>query len=420
MNLIEKILARASGKPAVAPGDVVVAEVDTVIFHDLSLYLTGRTFEQEVKGQRILHPERVVIVFDHFFAPATEEGARILQANREFARRHGLPHLFDSGTGNCHYTAIQHGFIRPGTVVVGSDSHTPVHGGLGAFATGIGNNSIAALTLPYGTAWFRVPPTIKLLLQGSLARGVTARDVAQYLVGRLGEDWAGYKAIEYAGDLLPRLDVEERLLFPLMCIDMDAKAGYIEPDEAVAAYIRQRTAQSFELVRNDPDAVYESVQAFDVGEVEPQVACPPTVGHVKPVTAVAGEPIQYAEVGGTPGGRLGDLRRLARVLDGRRVHPEVRLQVVPVTREVFRQALDEGIIAVLHDAGANIFPASSGSNQSTNMGALTAGQAMISTHTRNFPGRNGSPEARIFLASTYTVAASALKGRIADPREFLE
>lgn len=418
MNMVEKILARASGRRAVAPGEVVVANVDTLILHDLSGYLTGRVLENEVR-KPIRYPERILMVFDHHFSPASEERARILQENRAFARRHGI-RVFDCGSGNLHHVAIQHGYIWPGAVVVGSDSHTNIHGALGAFGAGIGNNSHAAMVMPYGKAWFRVPATQRVWLEGEYGTGVGPRDVAQYLVGLIGEGGAVYKALEFAGPVVVAASVSDRLLFTLMAVDVGAKTGYVDPDEQTAAYVRQWTQRPFELVRNDPDVSYERVWQVDVGALGPQVACPPTIGNVQPVERVAGTPITHAEIGGHGGGRIDDIRTLARLLAGRQAHPDVRLQVVPNSRWVFEQALREGLVERIYRAGGNWFPAGAGSNQATNMGALAPGERMISTQARNFPGRNGSPEAEVYLASAATVAASAITGAIADPREFVD
>jgi 3-isopropylmalate/(R)-2-methylmalate dehydratase large subunit len=417
LNLIEKILARASGQRAVAPGDVVVADVDTLVLHDLSGYLTGRVLEQEVR-KPIRYPERIIIVFDHHFSPASEERARVLQENRAFARRHGI-RVFDCGSGQVHHVAIQHGYVWPGAVVVGSDSHTNVHGVLGAFAAGIGNNVHAALVMPYGKAWFRVPATQQVWLEGAYGPGVGPRDAALHLVALIGEGGAVYKALEFAGPAIDAASVSDRLLFTLIAVDVGGKTGYVNPDDKTVAYVRQWTDRPFDVVRNDPDVTYERTWRLDVGTLAPQVACPPTVGNVHPIDAVAGTLVTHAEVGGHGGGRLDDLRTLARFLDGRQVHPDVRLQVVPNTRWVFEQALREGLVETIYRAGGNWFPAGAGSNQSTNMGALAPGERMICTQARNFPGRNGSPEAELYLASAATVAASALQGHIADPREFL-
>jgi 3-isopropylmalate/(R)-2-methylmalate dehydratase large subunit len=233
------------------------------------------------------------------------------------------------------------------------------------------------------------------------------------MVGRLGEDGAVYKAIEYSGPYIEGLSMEDRLLFPLMSIDVGAKCGYINPDEKTAEFAKTSVGH----LRNDPGTVYERTLEIDVGRLAPQVACPPAVGNVKPVSEVAGIEIQVAEVGGSTGGRLCDIRTLAAAFRNRQVPRGVRLQVVPASRGVYKAALREGLMETLFEAGANIFPPSAGSNQAFNMGALAEGEVMISTQARNFPGRNGNPNAQHYLASAATVAASALDGRIADPRE---
>ncbi|OGQ77111.1 MAG: hypothetical protein A3G40_06240 [Deltaproteobacteria bacterium RIFCSPLOWO2_12_FULL_57_22] len=415
--MIEKILARASGRKTVAPGEVVVANVDCLLLHDLSGYLTGRVFEREVH-RPMRYPERVVMIFDHHFCPPTEEGARILQENRSFARRHGI-NLFDCGNGNTHHVGVQNGFIRPGTVVVGSDSHTPVHGTLGCFATGLGNDSHAGTVMPFGKAWFKVPDAIEVRLSGTHKPGVTPRDAALWLTGTIGEGGAIYKALEFTGPYIEQLDFWDRWLFPLIVVDLGAKCGYIEPDEKTLAFVRSVTDKPFDVVKGDPERAFEAVWEWDLSELEPQVACPPTVGNVKPITEAAGAPIQWAELGGHGGGRIEDFRLAARILKGRRVHRDARFNLVPSSRAVFAQAVREGLVELLHEAGATWFPPSTGSNQAYNMGAMTAEEAMISTHARNFPGRNGSPEAKMYLASALTVAASAVAGAIADPRQFL-
>jgi 3-isopropylmalate/(R)-2-methylmalate dehydratase large subunit len=237
-------------------------------------------------------------------------------------------------------------------------------------------------------------------------------------VGHLGEDGAIYKALEYAGPYIESLPVEDRLLFPLQSIDVGGKCGFMNPDEKTAAFAKTvlRTSD-FEIFQNDPGTCYERTLEIDVSRIEPQVACPPTVGNVKPVQETLGVPINVAEVGGSTGGRLEDIRQLAAFFRGRTVAPGVRLQVVPASRGIYREALREGLLAALFEAGANIFPPSAGSNQAFNMGALAEDEVMISTQARNFPGRNGHPNARHYLASTLTVAASAAAGRITDPRE---
>ena len=418
MNMIEKILAKAADKKAVEPGEVVIANVDRMVMHDLSANFVTRVFREELGGGSILDPSRIAFVFDHNFSPATEEAARTLHKVRRFAAEHGIRNLFNGGNGSLHHVIIENGLWAPGQVIIGCDSHTPIYGALGVFATGVGNNSMAALGFQHGKAWFRVPATMQVFLHGTARKGVAPRDIAQYVVGHLGEDSAIYRAIEYGGPYIQSLSVEDRMLFPLMSIDLGAKASFINPDDKTVAYARSFSRfKDFEVMTNDAGVAYERVVDIDVSNLEPQVACPPTVGNVKPVGDVVRVPIDLAEIGGSTGGRLDDLRVAAACLRGRRVADGVRLQVVPANRSIYKAALQEGLIEALLDAGAVVFPPSAGSNQAVNMGAMSAEEVMISNQARNFPGRNGHPRAQHYLASAATVAVSALKGRISDPRD---
>jgi 3-isopropylmalate/(R)-2-methylmalate dehydratase large subunit len=417
VNLVEKILARASGRASVEPGEIVIAGVDRLIMHDLSGYLTARVFDKQERA-KIKDPDRVVMVFDHHFSPPTEQQASVLEFNREWARRHGI-NLFDCGNGNLHHVLVRRGLVKPGMIVVGSDSHTPVHGTVGAFAVALGNDSHAGTVLPFGKAWFKVPETVRVELDGVPRPGTTARDIALWLVGQIGEGELNYAAVEFAGPYVEQLGFWDRWLFPLLCVDLGAKCSFVEPDAVSEAYVRSLPGtMPADFPRSDKDGKEAArVLRFDVGEVEPQIACPPTVGNVKPVSSVAGKPLGWAELGGHGGGRLEDIRIAARILDGRKVHPSVRFNIVPSSREVFSEALGEGLVSALHEAGATWFPPSTGGNQAYNMGAMAPGETMISTHSRNFPGRNGSPEAEMYLASAASVAASAVAGVVTDPAE---
>jgi 3-isopropylmalate/(R)-2-methylmalate dehydratase large subunit len=420
MNVIEKILASKSGKSEVRPDDVVIAGVDLMVMHDLSANFVMKVFENEMEGAAIANPDKLVFAFDHNFSPATREAAEALAAVRKFAAKHKIRNLFDSGCGSIHHVIMEAGLAAPGMIITGCDSHTPMYGALGAFATGIGNNSMAALGFVHGSGWFKIPETIRIHFHGAMQPGVMARDVSQFMIGRLGEDGAIYKAIEYAGPYIESLSVIDRCLFPLQAIDVGGKCGFINPDEKTAEFVRSLPgAKNFKLFQNDADVRYAEVIDIDVSRIEPQVACPPTVGNVKPIDAAVGTPIDVAEAGGSTGGRLSDIRELARHFVNAKVHPGVRLQVVPASRGIYLSALREGLFETLYKAGANIFPASAGSNQAFNMGALAADEVMISTQARNFPGRNGHPKARHFLGSALTVAASAINGKITDPRTLL-
>lgn len=421
MNMVEKILAGKSGQKSVAPGDVVLADVDLMLMHDLSANFVIKVFENEMQGASIADPSKLVFAFDHNFAPATLEAAEALAAVRRFAKKHQVKNVYDSGCGSIHHVVMEAGLVAPGMIVIGCDSHSPIYGALGAFGTGVGNNSMAALGFTQNKGWFKVPETIKIHFHGTPMTAVQPRDISQFLVGQLGEDGAIYKALEYAGPYIESLDVHDRALFPLQAIDVGGKCGFVNPDDKTLRHVRQLLgskagALPFELLPNDADCHYTDILDIDVSRIEPQVACPPTVGNVKPIDAAVGTAINVAEAGGSTGGRLSDIRTLARCLANRHIHPDVRLQIVPASRDIYFAALKEGLFETLHVAGANIFPPSAGSNQAFNMGALAADEVMISTQARNFPGRNGHPQARHFLASALTVAASALTGKITDPR----
>jgi len=248
MNMIEKILARASGRKQVAPGEIVVAKVDLMVMHDLSSNFVMKVLENEMKNGSVADPSRIVFVFDHTFSPPTEQAAQVLANVRRFAAKHGIQHVFDCGQGSVHHVIIENGLWAPGQVIIGCDSHTPIYGALGAFATGVGNNSMAALGFAHGLGWFRVPETFQVLLKGKTRTGVTPRDVAQYVVGHIGEDGAVYKALEYAGPYIEDLSVEDRVLFPLMSIDLGAKCAYINPDEKTVAFAKAFSAsKDFEV-----------------------------------------------------------------------------------------------------------------------------------------------------------------------------
>ena len=417
MNLVEKILAKASGRQKVEPGDIVVASVDCLLLHDLSGYITSRVFENEVH-RPMKYPERVVIVFDHHFSPPTEEQARVLEETRAFARRHGA-RLFDCGSGNIHHAALRNGYVRPGAIVVGSDSHTPVHGTVGCFAAGLGNNSHAGMVMPFGKAWFRVPGTIRIELSGHHKSGVTPRDAALWLTAQIGEGGAVYKALYFGGNYIKELDMWNRWLFPLITVDVGAKCGFIEPDEKTVQFMSEFTPNPYDLLYSDSDSECEATWSYDISDLEPQVAASPTLGNVGPISAFAGREVQWAELGGHGGGRIEDIRQAAEILRGRHIANGVKFNVVPSSRQVFQQACDEGLVVDMFQAGCTWFPPSTGSNQAINMGAMAETESMVSTHARNFPGRNGSPKAKMYLSSAYTVAASAIRGVLSDPRELL-
>ncbi len=417
MKAVEILLARASWASRVAPGDVVIANVDRVVLHDQMTYMTSNVHETQGPGT-VRHPDRVWSVSDHNFAPATLRQAEVVEQNRNWVRKHGL-HLADCGSGQVHNVGSRITGLGPGMVVVG-DSHSSVHGTIGAFGVAVGNNSIAGTVLPYGKTWFRVPETILVELVGRTEPGTTARDVALWLAASIGEGKARYKAIEFRGGYIDALGFWDRWLFPLLGADIGAKSCFIWPDEITRARVEEMGLPWLDaddpLLSPADRSEYEEIWTYDVSSVVPQVACPPTVGNLRDANELDGVPVQWAELGGHGGGRLEDIRMLAAVLSRYPKHPDVKVNVVPDSRETFERALDEGLVASLFAAGATWFPPSTGSNQAVNMGAMTDRESMISTQSRNFPGRNGGADAAMYLASALTVAASATTGAITDPR----
>lgn len=419
MNMIEKIIAEASGKSKVTPGETVIAKVDKVLLHDFGAYLISNVFEKESRNKVIKHPEDIVVVFDHYFSPADEKTATVVKWNEEFCKKYGINHLYHSGEGICHYILVEQGFVRPGKVIIGSDSHTTVYGNFGAFSCGCGNQSIAAMAFPYGKTWLRVPSTVKIVIDGECPPYVTPRDVINYAIAQIGDSTCIYKAIEWAGDYIENLSVEERYIFTLMSVEMGAKTGFIEPDQKMIDYVKTYYKGPIDVVYSDPDKKYDEVFHMDVSKMEPSVTFPPAVTNVKTVSEAVGIKINQASVGCCTDAHADDFRMVAKLIEGKTVHPSCRFLIIPGTRSIYNELMEDGTLAILSKAGCNIFPASCGPCQTVNMGAQAAGDVMISTAPRNFPGRTGSDKAKHFLGSPLTVTASAIKGEITDPREFI-
>jgi 3-isopropylmalate/(R)-2-methylmalate dehydratase large subunit len=414
-TIIEKILSSHSGQEAYA-NDIVVARVDFVMGQDGTSPLAIRAF-QEMEGTRVFDPDRVALVIDHS-APSPNEGVSALhQLMRRFAREKGI-HLYDIGEGVCHQVVPESGRVGPGTLVIGADSHTCTYGALNAFSTGVGSTDLAGAMIS-GQMWFKVPETFKFVCHGTLPRGVYAKDLILYLIGDVTADGATYMAAEYTGEAIANLSMDGRFTMANMAIEMGAKTGLMEADEKTFAWLARFTRRQFLPVSPDPDARYARIKEYDVSNLEPQVARPHRVDNVCPVAEVAGTPIQQAVIGTCTNGRLEDLRIAAQILAGRRIHRDVRLIVAPASRRIYLQAMQEGVIQTLVESGAAVVTPGCGPCVGTHNGVPSDGENVISTANRNFKGRMGNSKAFIYLASPATVAASALTGRITDPREFL-
>jgi 3-isopropylmalate/(R)-2-methylmalate dehydratase large subunit len=415
-TIAEKILSKKSGKDAYA-NDIVVADVDFRMGQDGTSPLAIRAFE-EMGGERVFAPERAALVIDHS-APSPLEGVSALHTlMRNFAKENGVT-LYDVGEGVCHQLMPEKGHVGPGSLVVGADSHTCTYGALNAFATGVGSTDLAAALIS-GKMWFKVPETIKFICNGHLPQGVYSKDLILYLISQVTADGATYMAAEYTGEAISDLSVDARFTISNMAIEMGAKVGLMEADDKVWEWVRAHGGgDDFEAFSSDPDACYADVKEYDVSDLEPYVAKPHRVDNGVPVGEVAGTPIQQAVLGTCTNGRLEDLSVAAQILKGRRVHPDVRLIVAPASRQIYLDAMDAGIIQTLVGAGAAVVTPGCGPCVGTHNGIPSDGENVISTANRNFKGRMANNKAFIYLGSPATVAASAVKGEITDPREFL-
>ncbi|MHC1586387.1 MAG: homoaconitase large subunit [Candidatus Hecatellaceae archaeon] len=411
MTLAEKLLSEAAGK-RVEAGDLIVVEVDLAMAHDGTAPLAIKSF-REMGGERVKNPDKVVFVIDHIAPSASEDVSRLHKLMREFAAEQGITNFYDVGEGVCHQILAEK-HVEPGMVVVGADSHTCTHGALGAFATGVGSTEIAAV-FKTGKIWFKVPETLKIVLNGKLPGMVTAKDVILQVIGRVKADGATYMAVEFTGETVRRMSIDGRLTLTNMAVEMGGKTGLIEPDRETFEYLRRQGRGVGKPLKPDPDANYADTIEFDVSRLEPQIAVPPTVDNVKPVSEVEGLEINQVFLGSCTNARIEDLRLAASILKGRKVHSRVRMLVVPASRSIYLQALREGLIEIFLEAGCIICNPGCGVCVGGHQGVPAPGEVVLSTSNRNFIGRMGCAEAEIYLASPATAAASAITGKITNP-----
>ncbi|MEM3673089.1 MAG: homoaconitase large subunit [Candidatus Bathyarchaeia archaeon] len=416
VNISEKILAKASGKKNVSPGEIVEATVDMAMINEITGPLAIEAFHK-IGVEKVWDKKRIVMVLDHQVPADSVKSAELHKIMREFAKEQQIPNFYDVGFGGvCHQVMVEKGHVKPGELIVGADSHTCTYGALGAFATGVGSTEIASV-FATGKIWLKVPETIKINVEGVFQKFVTAKDLILNLIGQIGADGATYKAMEFAGSTIERLSVGERMTLCNMVVEAGAKTGIVNPDEKTLAYVKNRTSGSFKPLKSDPDANYEKTVDLSVDELEPQVACPHSVDNVKAVSEVEGIPIDQAFIGSCTNGRIEDLRLAASIIKGKKVKNGVRMLITPASQEVYLDALKEGLLEIFVESGAYVCSPTCGACFGGHMGLLADGETCISSSNRNFVGRMGSPKAKIYLASPATVAASAVKGEITDPRE---
>lgn len=404
MTIAEKILARASGREKVAPDEVVVAAVDLAMSHE-NADLVRKSF-REIGVARVWDPKKIVIILDHRVPAESEKTATTHKAIREFVKEQGIENFYDVGRGGiCHQVLAENGHVKPGMVVVGTDSHTTTHGAFGAFAAGIGATEMAGVWVE-GRLWFKVPATIRIEVSGELCSWVSAKDLILYVIGKLGADGADYRAVEFDGPAIRGLTTASRMVLANLSMEMGAKVAFTPVDE----------------IGPDVDARYERLLAIDADSevTEPQIACPHTVDNVRPLSELGEVPVDQAVLGSCTNGRLEDLEMAARILAGRRVHARTRLLVIPASQRIYLEAMRLGYLQTMIEAGAMINPPGCGPCVGVHQGILAADEVCVSSTNRNFVGRMGSKDSQVYLASPAVVAASAVAGRIIHPAEIVE
>jgi len=413
-TLAEKILSEHAGRDVTA-GELAIVNVDVCLTQDGTGPLAIRQL-QKMNLEKAANPDRTVLFLDHASPSPRRELSNDHMLIREFAGKTGV-HLSDIGDGVCHQVIFER-YLNPGDVLIGADSHTCTGGAMCAFATGMGSTDVA-VGIALGKTWMKIPETFKINVKGTFQKGVMSKDLILHIIGTIGADGATYKALEFCGEIIEKMPIYERMVLSNMAVEAGAKAGLIASDEITKNYLGSRgRVEKFKEIKADSDAVYEKTFDFDVTDLEPTVSFPHTVDNTKPISEIKNVKIHQAVIGTCTNGRLEDLEVAANILKGKKRHPDTRLIVVPASREVYKMAMQKGILDILNDAGASINNPGCGPCVGVHQGALGDGEACISSQNRNFKGRMGNTEGFIYLASPATVAATALKGEIADPREF--
>ncbi len=431
----EKALARASSQREVVAGQIVDAMPDVVLSHDNTAAIAH--IFRALGVERVKHPDRLAITLDHAVpAPTTQHAANHAEA-RKFVEEQGVENFFEVGRGICHQVLSEEAVVLPGQLILGADSHTPHYGWMGAFGAGVGRSEVAAIWAT-GELWLRVPESIKITVNGKLPRGITSKDLCLRIIGDLGADGGLYASVEFHGDAIPKMSLESRMVIPNMMAEFGVKNAYLPPDESVFKYLAEARARhlgkkqkskgkslvsslqaqiSSNALFPDPDAKYIAEYKYDARTLEAYVACPHRVDNVKPLSQVRGTRVQQAFIGTCTNGRLEDLAAAAEILRGKRIAKGTRLLVIPASSQVLHDALERGYIQTFVEAGGVIGTPGCGPCMGNHMGIPAPGEVTISSANRNFRGRMGTRDAEIYLSSPAVVAASAVAGYIADPRE---
>ena len=418
LTLAEKIIARAAGREVVRPGEIVICKVDLAMMHDSGGPRRVKPILERL-GARVWDPNKVVVVSDHYVPAVDAESAAILDLTRKWAAEAGIQNFYDM-QGICHVVLPERGHLIPGMFVVGGDSHSPTGGAFGCFMFGVGATEMAGV-LVTGEIWLKVPETIRLHWSGRLGRGLSAKDIMLALCARLGMSGGDYQVVQYAGEAIDALPMSERMTLCNMAAELGAQTALIAPDQTTNDYIKGAGADPGDLGtwQADSDAVYRATHELDASSLSPQVAAPHSPANAAPVRDHEGVAVHQAYIGACTGAKLADLQMAAEVLKGRRVAEGVRLLVAPASTRITADAAADGTLATLTAAGAILLPSGCGACAGYGAGVLAEDEVCISSTARNFKGRMGAASAKVYLGSPYTVAASAVTGRISDPREFL-
>jgi len=416
MTITEKILAAHAGKDYVEPGELISAKLDGVLSNDITAPISIKEMAK-IGIDGVFDREKIFLVLDHFVPNKDIASAEQCRMVREFAKKHRIKHFYDVGQmGIEHALLPEQGLVLPGDAVIGADSHTCTYGGIGAFSTGVGSTDAAA-AMATGELWLKVPKSIKFVYKGKPDKWVSGKDLILHTIGDIGVDGALYQAMEFTGEVIDALPVDGRLTMCNMAIEAGGKSGIIAPDEKTLEYVRARAKRPFKVYQSDPDAEYADIKEYDLTGMEPQVACPYLPENTRPVSALADTWVDQVVIGACTNGRISDLRTAAKIIAGKKVHPDVRMIVIPATQEIYLQALKEGLIEIFVNAGAAFSTPTCGPCLGGYMGILGAGEKCLATTNRNFIGRMGHKTSELFLASPAVAAATAVKGRIAHPEE---
>jgi len=421
MNIVEKILARGSGKERVSPDDVIFANVDKAMVHDVSgpgvLKVFDKLKKQGIAVEKLWDPSRVWVAEDHFVPSAEKISAENIVKLSNFTKNYGITKHFKYGMGQygiCHTLSHEEALVLPGEIYVGGDSHTNTTGALGCFACGLGHTDIAYVLLN-GKIWFKVPETLYFKLNGKLPDHVTAKDLILKIIGDIGTDGGNYKTMQFGGTGVEEMSVESRLTLCNMTTEAGAKNGIVEPDEKVENYLTERGASNISLIKGDPDAEYSKTYEYEASEMEPLVAKPFSPENIAVVREAPTVELNKAYIGSCTGAKYEDLVEVAKILKGRQV--KIRTEILPAAISIYKKAMENGLLQIFLDAGVTVGPPTCGACCGAHMGVLAKDEICISTTNRNFPGRMGHVDSQTYLASPIVAAASAITGKITDPRD---